>query len=214
MSGYETLIAGLAIFIAIHLVSFTYNEREALIAKLGATGHRILHSVLSILGLYLIVTGFAARPMEAGLIIPDWGLKAPLIGMPFVFILMAGFIFKGDFLRITRHPMLLAVALFSILHLLANGDKGSVILFGSFLIWAVVSIPLCEAKFARMHPSEAETVFKTTSIIPFAAIITKRAQPKNNDHAIVKSLVLGVALHFMIAFAHPYFTGIAVIPIS
>ncbi|MCK5574334.1 MAG: hypothetical protein KAI28_00900 [Sphingomonadales bacterium] len=214
MSGFETLIAGLAIFIAIHFISFTYALRERLVGLLGAVGHRVLHSSLSVLGLYLIVTGFAARPMEHGLEVPVWGMGAPLIGMPLVFILMAGFVFKGDFLRVTRHPMLLAVTLFSFLHLLANGDKGSVILFGSFLVWALISIPMCEAKYARMHPEEAKFTFQSTSVLPFLAIFQGRASAKAGDRAVLKSTAVGLALYFAVAYAHPYFTGMAVLPIG
>lgn len=210
MAGFENLIAGLFVFIGIHFFSFTFELRAGLVKWIGATWHRVIHSLLSLLGLYLIVTGFADRPMEEGLLVPEWGMMAPIVGMPFVFILLSGFIFKGDFLRITRHPMLLAVVLFAFLHLLANGDKGSVMLFGGFMIWALVSIPLCESKYAKSHPEKAESWFRATSVVPFVAIFQGRAVPPLGDRSVAKSIGLGIVLYFVVAFAHPYFTGMSV----
>jgi len=36
-----------------------------------------------------------------------------------------------------RHPMVVAVKFWALAHLLANGDLGGMLLFGSFLAWAV-----------------------------------------------------------------------------
>jgi len=138
--GLAILILGLAIFIATHVFVSLRGEREKLIARLGEGPYKGLFSLVSILGLALIIYGFALY-RRTGLI-PVWyppdflrhvneGLMWP------AFVLVAAAYIPGYVKKTLEHPMLAGVKLWAFAHLLSNGDLGGIVLFGSILGWAV-----------------------------------------------------------------------------
>lgn len=138
--GLIVMIAGLAIFLGVHTVTTQRDLRAALIGRFGDSGYKIGYSLLSAIGLLLIVYGFA-KYRAAGMI-PVWyppvGMRhlALALMLPAVIFLVSAYL-RGYIWRFLKHPMLAAVKLWALSHLLANGDLGSIILFGSFLAWAV-----------------------------------------------------------------------------
>lgn len=138
--GLIVMIAGLAIFLGVHTVTTQRDLRAALIGRFGDSGYKIGYSLLSAAGLLLIVYGFA-KYRAAGMI-PVWhppvGMRhlALALMLPAVIFLVSAYL-RGYIWRFLKHPMLAAVKLWAFSHLLANGDLGSIILFGSFLAWAV-----------------------------------------------------------------------------
>jgi uncharacterized membrane protein len=135
------LIAGIIVFLGTHTLTAFRDERAWLIARLGKMGFRGLFSVAATLGFILIVWGFS-RYRAAGLI-PVW---TPPEGMRHLTITLMWFAFvslaamnpaPGRIRGWLRHPMLVAIKIWALAHLLANGDLGGIILFGSFLVWAV-----------------------------------------------------------------------------
>ena len=112
----------------------------ALIGRLGEGGYKGLYAVVSIVGFVLIAYGFATY--RAGGYIQVWdpptGLRhvALLLMWPAFIALVAAYS-PGAIKRRLKHPMLVAVKIWALAHLLANGDLGSIILFGAFLAWAV-----------------------------------------------------------------------------
>lgn len=141
MSQFLPLIAGLVLFVGGHLVSRQRDFRAALIDRLGAGGYKGLYSLVSLLGLVLIVYGFGVYRAAGYIQIwqPPRGmahLALPLVWLAFV-LLVAGRGPAGFIVGKAKHPMLLAVKLWAFAHLLANGDLGSILLFGSFLAWGV-----------------------------------------------------------------------------
>ena len=138
--GLIVMIAGLAIFLGVHTVTTQRDLRAALIGRFGDSGYKIAYSLLSAIGLLLIVYGFAKY--RASGMIPVWdppvGMRhlALALMLPAVIFLVSAYL-RGYIWRFLKHPMLAAVKLWALSHLLANGDLGSIILFGSFLAWAV-----------------------------------------------------------------------------
>ena len=136
------LIAGLAIFLAMHVFTSLRGRREAAIARFGMLPYRLAYSVVAVLGLALIVWGFAHY--RANGYIPVWdpprGMShlAALLMVP-AFILLAATYLPGEIKRRFRHPMITAVKIWALAHLLANGDLGSILLFGGFLAWGVMA---------------------------------------------------------------------------
>lgn len=131
------LILGLVVFLGIHLVPTIPSFRDRMRAQLGAGGYMALFSLVSLAGLVLIVYGFANRPY-----IPIWTPPASmkhimfLIMLP-VFVLLAAAYIPSNIRRLAKHPMLLAITLWAFAHLLVNGDLAGVLLFGSFLAYAI-----------------------------------------------------------------------------
>ena len=138
--GLLIMIVGLALFIGGHALTTQRELRAKVIASTGEGGYKIAYSLVSAAGLALIVWGFA-RYRATGWIdvwYPPVAMKhiAAALMLPAVILVVASYI-RGRIYSTLKHPMLAGVKLWAVAHLLANGDLGSIILFGSFLGWAV-----------------------------------------------------------------------------
>jgi uncharacterized membrane protein len=134
------LVTGLVLFLGIHsLPIFSLRTRDRLIQALGRNGWRGVHSLVSLAGLVLIVSGYGqARLASPGLYMPpSWLRYVTLLLMLPVFPLMFAAYLPGRIRAGMKHPMLVAVKIWAFAHLLANGTLADVLLFGSFLAWAV-----------------------------------------------------------------------------
>ena len=140
------MILGLVVFFGVHTLTTQREARARLIASFGDGGYKIGYSLVAAIGLALIVWGFA-HYRSAGMIDVWEGLvpaRALVIlrhitvalMLPAVILVVASYI-RGRIYTTLKHPMLAGVKLWAAAHLLANGDLGSIILFGSFLGWAV-----------------------------------------------------------------------------
>ncbi len=144
--GLAVMILGLAIFLGMHTLPTQRRLRTRTVAALGEGGYKVAFSLVSLLGIVLIAWGFA-HYRAAGMI-DVWErsvspktlviLKHITVGLmlPAVILVVAAYL-RGHIYKAVKHPMLAGVKLWAAAHLLANGDLGSIILFGSFLAWAV-----------------------------------------------------------------------------
>jgi uncharacterized membrane protein len=134
------LIVGLVVFLGIHSVGIVAPAwREAQIAQRGEKTWKGLYSVVSLVGFALLIYGYGlARQSPVLLYTPPTPLRhiALLLMVPVFPLLFAAYL-PGRFKTATKHPMLLAVKIWATAHLLANGNLADVLLFGSFLAWAV-----------------------------------------------------------------------------
>jgi uncharacterized membrane protein len=135
------LIAGLILFLGIHTLGTWREQRAALIGRLGAGPYKGLYSIVSAVGLVLIVWGFARYRDTAYLQVwspPAWLHPLVLALMWFSFVALAAAYSPAGWIKgVLRHPMLVGIKSWALAHLLANGDLGALILFGAFLTWAV-----------------------------------------------------------------------------
>ncbi|MEO0465093.1 MAG: NnrU family protein [Pseudomonadota bacterium] len=136
------LIAGLLVFFVPHLFSSfrTRAEGADLRQSMGQLPYMGLYSLVSLVGFVLIVWGYgAARPSEVLYTAPTWGRHLNYLLMPIALvILVASQVPKGYIAKTLKHPMLVAVKIWAVGHLLANGELNSVLLFGAFLAYAVI----------------------------------------------------------------------------
>ena len=136
------LILGLIIFFGAHLFT-SFRSRAPgrdIKAKLGYGPYMGLYSLVSVIGLGLIVWGFgAARPAPV-LYVPPTGLAHLNLALmlPAMILLAAAYTPTGRIKKAVKHPMLVAVKIWALGHLLANGELNSVLLFGSFLAYGVI----------------------------------------------------------------------------
>src|SRR6266850_7487350 len=138
--GLLAMSLGLVLFLGVHTLTTQREVRARVIASAGEGGYKIGYSLVSAAGLVLIVWGFA-HYRATGWIdvwVPPTALKhlAVALMLPAVILVVASYI-RGRIYTTLKHPMLTGVKLWAAAHLLANGDLGSIILFGSFLAWAL-----------------------------------------------------------------------------
>jgi uncharacterized membrane protein len=137
------LVLGLIIFLGVHSVRMLANDwRTAQIARIGDGPWKGLYSLASLAGLVLIVWGYGAARASPTLLWnpPDW-LRYVTIVLTFVsFILIAAAYVPGTRIKARLgHPMVAGVKTWAFAHLIANGTLAGTILFGGFLLWAMVN---------------------------------------------------------------------------
>lgn len=132
---------GLALFFATHFFSaFRSRDERGLAHRLGRGPYMGLYSLLSLVGFIALAWGFSEmRPWQPVWSPPDWTRHvAVTLMLPAILLIVAAYVPTGYIKKAVGHPMLIAVTLWALAHLTANGDLGSMILFGSFLVFAVV----------------------------------------------------------------------------
>jgi uncharacterized membrane protein len=138
--GLAVMILGLVLFLGLHTLPAQRELRAQAIASFGEGGYKIGYALLSLLGLALIIWGFGHYRATGWIDVwdPPKALKHITVALmlPAVILVVAAYI-RGHIYTTLKHPMLAGVKLWAAAHLLANGDLGSIILFGSFLGWAV-----------------------------------------------------------------------------
>ena len=136
------LVAGLALFLGTHLFTALREPRAALVGRLGEGGYKGLYSLLSLAGIVLISIGYGRYRAEGWVDVwypPVWTRHLALTLVLVAFVAMAAAYLPGRIKSALKHPMLVAVKVWALAHLLANGDLGSILLFGSILAWAVIA---------------------------------------------------------------------------
>jgi len=180
------LIFGLILFFAIHLVPALPDFKQSLIERFGKMGYRGLFSILALIGLVMIVWGKGAAEYVDLYEPPKGGRHGTMALVLIAFILLASFKLKSRIRKTLRHPMLLAIALWGLGHLLANGDVASVVLFGSFIAYAIIAIVLANAQ----KPAPQFDVIPRHDLI---------------------AVIAGIAIYVVVLFAHPWLIGVPVV---
>jgi uncharacterized membrane protein len=154
------LLLGLAIFLGMHSLSvFNHDARNRWMLRLGEKPWKGLYSVVSLLGLVLIVVGYgAARGQPVVLYQPPvWTRHIALLLMVPVFVLVIASNVRthSAIKRATKHPLLLATKLWATAHLISNGNLADVLLFTGFLAWAVLTRISLKRRVTSTAPNAA-----------------------------------------------------------
>lgn len=150
----ELLIIGLSVFFLVHLLPTTPTLRSTLVGKLGELPYKGLFSVVSLLGFVLIVFGKVEAEFVSVWQPPVmFAVLTKLMMLPAMVLLVAAYL-PSNVKKHIRHPMLCGVSLWAAGHLMINGDMASILLFGGFLIFAVVDMASANARGATL---QAET---------------------------------------------------------
>ena len=158
------LLLGLVLFLGVHSLRMVDGGglRQRLVARFGDGGYKGLYTLLSLAGFGLIVWGFSLARQEPVLLWPvqTWArhLAAPLVLAAFV-LLAAAYVPGNRIKSRLHHPMVLGVKVWALAHLLANNTLADELLFGSFLVWAVLNF-----RSARVRDRAAKTVYAPGSL--------------------------------------------------
>lgn len=134
------LVLGLCLFIGVHLIPTRTSLRSAITSNLGVMGYKAAFSLFSLAGLVLIVIGKGSAEFIALWWPPVWaGHITKALMLPVFILLLAAYIPNNMKSKI-KNPMLAAIKLWAVAHLIANGDLASILLFGSLLAFAVFDV--------------------------------------------------------------------------
>lgn len=187
------MIIGLLIFLGSHSVRiFAENWRQQQIAKRGESGWKLAYSVVAIIGLAIAIYGFGQMRLSPIYVwYPPMGMNhaVALLMVPAIIMLVAAYVPRNAIKAKLGHPMMLAVKIWALAHLLANGRLGDIIFFVAFLVWAILAF---------------KTAKKRDRLSPPAPVST-------STMATVATVVIGLGVYVVFAFyLHPLLIGVPV----
>ena len=192
------LILGLIVFLGPHGLTMHRPSRSRLIKRLGVGPYKGLYSLVSLVGLVLIIYGYGVY-RNAGMI-PVWSPPYWMRHLTFLFVLIAFVLVPAAYApthikAALKHPMITAVMLWSLGHLLVRGDLGSIVMFGAFLLWGVVA----RISMARRDPDD-----KQGPPLPVR-------EPHWGADAV--AVVVGVLVYaIFLVWLHPLLIGVQLLP--
>ncbi len=225
MPPHLTLAVAALLWFAIHKGIAGSPLRAKLAGALGERGYRGVFAVLSLACLSFLIYAYRRAPCD-----PLWTTPHALFWLPIVFMPIAFVFAVGAFtvpnptavagervlrsavpargmLRVTRHPFLWGVMLWSAAHLLVNGNVPAVLLFGSMLATAAAGTRDIDRKRAATGGEEWARYVAVTSNLPFAAIAAKRNRLEVSE--LVLPIVLGLVLAAVVAHFHTTWFGLS-----
>ena len=182
------LLLGMVIFFSVHLVPTFAELRERLVAWKGEPVYLICYSLAAALGFALIILGKATAAHVTLWDLPKWVSHLTLTAMLPAFILLAAAYIPNNLKRFIRHPFLWGITLWALAHLAANGDLGSVVLFGGFAAYAIFDMWSANRRGAEKSDKKLPLYWDLVLI------------------------VAGGSAYCAVWFFHPYLFGVAVLP--
>ncbi|MBI1181798.1 MAG: NnrU family protein [Alphaproteobacteria bacterium] len=226
-----SLVAACALFFLIHSLIAGTGVRFAIAGRIGEKPYRGLFSVVSLGSLVWMAMSYNWVSETGSKLLwffgyAGHGIAVILVLLAFLFAVVGmtsrnptsveqeGLLREPEpakgIQRITRHPFLVGVVLWSTAHLIANGDLGSVIFFATFLLVALVGMANIDRKRARQDPEGWARFAAQTSRLPFLAI----AQGRNRFSAAELGwwrILLAIVLYGVILYLHGWMFGVPVI---
>ena len=181
------LILGIVLFFGMHLSNTIPPLKKLITGLVGAKGYKPVFAIVSLIGLVLMIMGYADKPMLQipEWVAPTWARHAMMLAMLIAIILQPAAHMPGNIKRFTRHPMLWGIVIWSGMHLWLNGDHASILLFGSFLVyslWAMLS--------ANMRGAKKQT----------------KKLPIKKDIVVIMA---GTTAYILIVMSHKWIAGVA-----
>ena len=162
-----TLLIGLLIFFGIHSMSVVALPLRNRLAAKSALGWKGLYSIASVLGIVLIVMGYGELKAEPIILYttPFWMRYVAAALMLPVFVFFLASLLPGRIQSTLKNPLLVSVKTWALAHLLANGALADVMLFGSFLLWAVAVRVSLKKREPRRYPRAPQSPVNDAIVI-------------------------------------------------
>ncbi len=193
MSPLNSLVLAAVVWVLLHLGVSGTALRARIVDAIGAKLFRVVFSLASIAVIYWLASSYgrtgAARALWTS---PHWLIVAcMLLMLPAVLLLVGSVTVRNPtmvggkhalatndaergILRVTRHPMLWAFAIWAAAHLVMVGTLGGAVFFGAFVVVALAGMPSLDAKIGKRNSPGWATFVHATSNIPFASIVQGR----------------------------------------
>lgn len=225
-----SLVFAMLLFVGSHLALSAGPLRDPLVARIGEKPFRGLYSALSLLLLGWVALAYRDAPVIDAWIPPIGLQHLALLIMPAACVLLVaglstrnplaiggdgpGMLKAGPtgILKVTRHPVMWAFALWGIAHLLANGDLASMLLFGGITLLALVGAGAQEAKKRRRSGSDWQAFAARTSYLPFAAVLGGRSRLSFAEIGWWR-IALGLVVFALLLWLHPWLFSVSPLPL-
>lgn len=223
----SALLAASLLWLALHLGVAGSSLRGVIVARIGEQAFRGLFTVASIGVFAFLIWAFIHAP-RTSLWVTSVELRwvLVLLMLPAMYLLLASFSTISanpadagtrrdgarGILRVTRHPMMWAFSLWSVVHILGTGELSALLCFGTFLVTAVAGMPSIDHKFARRDPLRWQQVAAETSILPGGAILAGRNRLIWAEIGWIVPLA-SLLLWAGLLFAHRHIFGVAPVPL-
>jgi uncharacterized membrane protein len=226
--GFSSLvIAGIA-FCGSHILLSSTRLRGSLREQLGEHGFLAVYSLTALVTFAWFLVAYSHAPTL--LLWPNQGWMAlvPVVVMPLATILLvAGYSTPNPtavgmersaraddpapgILRVTRHPVMWAIGLWAISHVIANGDLRSLVFFGAFAALSLGGTVLIDRKKRLALGSNWSRLAEVTSNLPFAALVTGRTRLRWRDISLLR-IAAGLLLYVVLYRAHSIIAGVPVV---
>ena len=221
MSGMTSLVLAVSLFALSHLLLPAARIRAALVARVGEVAFRVGYSAVAMLLLVWAVLAYGAAPV-VDLWLPPTALRhLSLSLMPLACILLVAGVSTPNpaamganleqvaargpvgIAKVTRHPVMWAIGLWGILHLLANGDAAGIILFGGMTLVALGGAVVQDHKKRRLLGPAWEAFARQTSHLPFLAMAQGRTRLSLQEIGYGR-IAGGILLYAILLAMHPW----------
>ena len=226
-AAFVSLVVAAVLWVAVHIGVAGTRVRDRMVVRIGEGPFRGLFVVVSFALLGWLGWSFGhAGPVQQLWIAPRWLVVAMMLLMLPALLLFVGSVTAPNptsvagaraleaanpavgVLRITRHPMLWAFALWGVVHLVVLGTASAAVLTGAIIVTALAGMPSLDAKYARRHPQRWPGFAAATSILPFGAIAAGRNRVSWSEIGWWRPL-LAVVLWVALIALHPWAFGVA-----
>lgn len=219
--GWTEFIAAFATFLLAHMIPSRRSLRARLVARLGESGFMLAYSLLSALLLAWVIVAAGRAPYVPLWDWAPWQLRVPQTGVLIACLLVAfalgrpnpfslGGARNADFdpsrpgvLRLTRHPLMLALAIWAAAHIVPNGDLAHVIMFGSFTAFALAGIVLLDRRNKRRLGRQWDALRSALSTTP------RRPPLPGRRRADLMRVLAGLAVWAVLLLLHRPVLGVS-----
>jgi uncharacterized membrane protein len=219
------LLLAAAFLIASHYGISSTPLRGSLVDRLGERSYLAVYSAIALVAIVWLSIAYAGAPHVGLWPFAAWMALVPLLLMPVALIFLVGGVSTPNptavgapdrldpedsargILRITRHPVMWAIALFALTHMLANGDLASLIFFGSVAALALIGTLLLDRKYAARRGADWRGFAEVTSNVPFGAIAADRQRIVFEEIGWLR-IGAAFALYIALLVLHPWLFGV------
>jgi uncharacterized membrane protein len=226
MSPLNSLILAAVVWVLLHLGVSGTALRTRIVDAIGAGPFRIVFSLVSVAVIYWLASSYGkAGAVRVLWTSPHWLIVVCMLSLLPALLLLVGSVTVPNptmvggkralatndaargILRVVRHPMLWAFAIWAAAHLVMFGTLGGVVFFGSFLVVALAGMPSLDAKIGKRNSQGWAKFVQATSNIPFAAIAQGRNRFVFAEIGIWRIAIAVLAWFGLIAL-HPLVYGV------
>lgn len=226
--GLLSLVVAALAFCGSHVVLSSTWLRGSLRDQLGERGFLAVYSLIAVVTFAWLLMAYSHAPTVPLWPRQRWMALLPVVIMPFATILLiAGYttanpttvgmerFARADdpapgIMRVTRHPVMWAIGLWAISHLVANGDLRSLLFFGAFAALSLGGTVLIDRKKQLALGSHWARLAEVTSNIPFAALLTGRTRLRGRDISLLR-IIAGILLYAVLYNGHSIIAGAPVV---